>query len=102
MDIQIIKSPSKGTLKMLKRRSFHNDFSKDSMCDAVGLVQGKLSEMFVASDIAEKAADVLVEEIMGVCPQHFTLIAIFGDTASVTVALAAISKRFVEKAKMVD
>jgi ethanolamine utilization microcompartment shell protein EutS len=102
MDIQIIKSPSKGTLKMLKRRSFQNDFSKDIMCDAVGLVQGKLSEMFVASDIAEKAADVLVEEIMGVCPQHFTLIAIFGDTASVTVALAAISKTFKEKAKVVD
>lgn len=102
MDIQIIKSPSKGTLKMLKRRSFQNDFLKDNICDAVGLVQGKLSEMFVASDIAEKAADVLVEEIMGVCPQHFTLIAIFGDTASVTVALAAISKTFKEKIKMVD
>ena len=94
MDIQIIKSPSKGTLRMLKRRSYQSDFLKDFMCDAVGLVQGKLSEMFVASDIAEKAADVMVEEIMGVCPQHFTLIAIYGDTASVTVALTAISKIF--------
>ena len=77
---------------MLKRRSYQNDFLKDHMYDTVGLVQGKLSEMFVASDIAEKSADVLVEEIKGVCPQHFALIAIFGDTASVTVALAAISK----------
>lgn len=94
MDIEIIKSPSKGTLQMLKGRSHRKNFLEECVYDTVGLVQGKLLEMFVASDIGEKAADVWVEEIQGVCPQHFALIAIFGDTTSVTVALTAISKAF--------
>jgi ethanolamine utilization microcompartment shell protein EutS len=99
MDIEIIKSPSKGTIEMLKRRSYRNDFLKDCRYDTIGIIQGKLSEMLVASDIAEKAADVLVEEIKGICPQHFTLIAVFGDTASVTAALSAVSRELKGKVK---
>ena len=91
MDIQIIKSPSDGVVDMLQRRSISKSFFENRLWDTVGLVQGKLSEMLVAADIAEKAANVRVEEIRGVCPQHFTMIAVFGDTASVNEALNSIS-----------
>lgn len=97
MDIEIIKSPSKGVLEMFRRRTFAKDFLENDIYDAIGLVQGKLSQMFVAADIAEKAASVKVEEIKGICPQHFTMIAIFGDTSSVNEALNAISKAFNER-----
>lgn len=94
MDIQIIKSPSKGTIEMLKRRTYHSSILENFQYDTIGLVQGKLCEMIVASDVAEKAADVITEEIKGVCPQHFTLLAIFGDTASVIAATQAIKNAF--------
>jgi len=54
---------------------------------AVGLVQDQLPNLFAMADIADKQTDVIVEEIMGTCPQHLTMIAIFGDTASVRTAL---------------
>ena len=97
MDIQIIKSPSAGVVEMLQRRSSGKNFLENKVWDTVGLVQGKLSEMLVATDIAEKAANVKVEEIRGICPQHFTLIAVFGDTASVSEALNSISQTFGER-----
>jgi hypothetical protein len=40
---------------------------------------------------------VIVEEIRGICPQHMTMIAIFGDTASVETALRAIIERIEEE-----
>lgn len=98
MDFRIIKSPSKGTIGMLTRR-MGNSPNKDSICvDAVGLVQGKMIEMFCAADIAEKAVGVTVEDIKGSCPQNMIMIAIFGDTASVESAIQEI-KRSLEKGK---
>lgn len=90
MDIQIIKSPSKGVLKMLGRRINDAKFFDNFICDSIGLVQGKLTEMLVVADIAEKSADVIVEEIRGICPQHFTMTAIFGDTSAVKAAVDAV------------
>ncbi|ALS38398.1 microcompartment protein CcmL/EutN [Enterococcus rotai] len=91
MDCRIIKSPGEGTLAILNRRKG----SKDSLGipDAVGLVQGKLIEMVCAADIAEKAVGVTVEDIRGSCPQNMILLAIFGDTASVTAAMDEIKKK---------
>jgi len=97
MDIEIIKSPSDGVVEMLQRRSSSKNFFENKVWDTVGLVQGKLSEMLVAADIAEKTANVRVEEIRGICPQHFTMIAVFGDTASVSEALNSISQKFGER-----
>jgi ethanolamine utilization microcompartment shell protein EutS len=97
MDIEIIKSPSAGVVEMLQRRSSVKIFFENNGWDTIGLVQGKLSEMLVAADIAEKKANVRVEEIKGVCPQHFTMIAVFGDTASVNEALSSISQTFGER-----
>jgi len=93
MLIHIVKSPTEFTLELLARRGIRFDKNRPVKLDAVGLVQGKLAEMIVAADIATKSADVRVEEIKGVCPQHFMLIAIFGDTASVETALKNIRDR---------
>jgi len=97
MDIHIIKTPSDGVVEMLQRRSPAKNFFENKGWDTVGLVQGKLAEMLVAADIAEKTANVKVEEIRGICPQHFTMIAVFGDTASVSEALNSISQTFGER-----
>ena len=90
MDIKIIKQPSKGTLEILKRRKGSGLSVELEDADAIGLVQGKLIEMIVASDIAEKTVGVTVEDIRGSCPQNMILLAIFGDTASVEEAIARI------------
>lgn len=91
MDIRIIKSPTSGTIEMLnRRRSLTQSNQEEKQYDTIGLVQGKLIDMVAAADLAEKAADVEVEEIRGVCPQHFVLLALYGDTASVEAAIKAI------------
>ena len=40
-----------------------------------------------ASDVAQKASDVEVFEIMGSCPQHMTCLGILGDVAAVEAAV---------------
>ena len=91
MDFRIIKSPTRGTMEMLdRRRSLARPIEEYTQYDAVGLVQGKLLDMVAAADVAEKAASVHVEEIRGLCPQHFALLGIFGDTASVEAAVRAV------------
>ena len=91
MESYIIKSPSPGTLEILMRRKGTpgKDLPEYGV-DAVGLVQGRLIEMVVASDIAEKASGVTVEDIKGSCPQNMIMLAIFGDTASVENAMEEI------------
>lgn len=88
MDIRIIKSPSAGTMEILKHR-ISNAAELDRV-DAIGLVQGKLIDMVVAADIAEKAVGVTVRDVRGSCPQNMVLLAMFGDTASVEDALEQI------------
>lgn len=90
MDIRIIKSPSAGTVDILLRRKGSDRNTLPPCTDAIGLVQGKMIDMVVAADIAEKAVGVIVEDIRGSCPQNMILLAIFGDTASVESALAQI------------
>lgn len=96
MDFRIIKSPSQGTKDMVKRRIAPNSQTDVSSVDAIGLVQGKFIEMVYASDIAEKASGVTVEDIRGNCPQHMLLIGIFGDTASVESAIDEIKLKMKE------
>lgn len=94
MDIRIIKSPSEGTINILLRRKGTGPNTLPPCLDAVGLVQGKMIEMIVASDIAEKAVGVTVEEIKGSCPQNMILLAIFGETAAVEEALENIKRNW--------
>ena len=44
----------------------------------------------MAADVAEKASNVEISEINGNCPQHITMIGIFGDIAAVNEAINAI------------
>ncbi|HLQ39685.1 MAG TPA: BMC domain protein [Tetragenococcus sp.] len=91
MECRIIKSPGENTLAILNRRKgSRDDLGKP---DAVGLVQGKLIEMVCASDVAEKAVGVTVEDIRGSCPQNMIMLAIFGDTASVVSAIEKIKEK---------
>lgn len=92
MDIRIIKSPSASTVDILLRRKGSDRNTLPPCTDAIGLVQGKMIDMVVAADIAEKAVGVTVEDIRGSCPQNMILLAIFGDTASVESALAQIQQ----------
>ena len=92
MEIRIIKSPSPGTVDILMRREGSLKSEVPPLIDAIGLVQGRMIEMVVAADIAEKAVGVTVEDIRGSCPQNMILLAIFGDTASVESALAQIKQ----------
>ena len=99
MDYRIIKSPSKGTVELLKRRmGIRDEESIIDNADAIGLVQGKMIDMICASDIAQKLVGVEVFDIRGICPQHMTLLAIFGDTASVSSALVEIERKLKEEA----
>lgn len=95
MEYRIIKSPSKGTLDiLLRRKSSPTPMAQNY--DAVGLVQGRLIDMVFAADVAEKAAGVVVEDIKGQCPQNMIMLAIFGDTASVEVAIQDIQYKLKE------
>jgi len=92
MELRMIKSPSQGTIDILLRRMTSNQMDSEQRIDAIGLVQGRLIEMIWVADVAEKAANVVVEDIRGSCPQNMLLLAIFGDTASVEAAFQAISE----------
>lgn len=72
---------------------------KDSSLDhveAIGLVQGRMIDMVCACDLAEKATNVDAYDVRGVCPQHMTLLALFGDTGSVEQALKEIERKLKE------
>lgn len=100
-DTQLILSPSSDVLNMLKSRMpkrgrelLESQQTEGELhVGAVGLVQGKLVDMFAAADIAAKSAPVQVAELLGLCPQHFSMIGIFGDAEAVNTALQAIAER---------
>jgi bacterial microcompartments protein len=96
MDIRIIKSPSKATLDIILRRKGSSAAIMTEKIGAIGLLQGKVIDMLVASDIAEKAAGVTVEDIKGNCPQNMLVLAILGDTSSVEAAIMQIKKELNE------
>jgi ethanolamine utilization microcompartment shell protein EutS len=100
MKVHLINGISQGTLSIIARkigdkkiveRIHQNEFT------AVGLCQGDIVRMLVASDIAEKTSDVVVTEVSGVCPQHIICLAILGDVTSVEASLAAIESRLMIK-----
>ncbi len=92
--IQFISHPSSGVKNMLAQRLGPHGkkiFAEDGFeFSAVGLLQGKLVDMILAADIAEKAASVEVFDLRGLCPQHITMIGIFGDVSAVKASLDAI------------
>lgn len=91
MDVRVIRAPSAGTWQIICSRSGRR-WAAEPIPAAVGLVQGKLIEMVVASDVAEKTAGVEVSDIRGSCPQNMIMLAIAGDTAEVLECLKRIDQ----------
>lgn len=89
MDIRIIKAPGQNTLRIISDRS---KLRFDNIPGAIGLVQGKLIEMIVATDIAEKSVGVEISDVRGSCPQNLVMIAIVGDISQVREALNKIKE----------
>ena len=92
LNIQFITHPGPGVIDILTTRMGTGAKKTIREIDfrAVGLVQGRLVDMIYAADIAEKAADVHVYDLKGTCPQHLTMIGIFGDIAAVKASLDAV------------
>jgi hypothetical protein len=90
MRFRVIKTPSRGTMEILKSRQGAGANRVPADADAVGLVQGLMIDMVVASDIAEKADGVVTCDIKGSCPQNMVMLALFGDTAAVEDAMERI------------
>jgi len=93
---QIISHPSPGVFEFLRQRVGavgKKIFAEAELpFTAVGLVQGKLVDMIAAADVAEKAGNVRVFDLRGLCPQHITMIGIFGDIADVKASISAIEQ----------
>jgi BMC domain len=94
--VRIISHPSPGVFEFLRQRV--GTVGKKIFAEAevpftaVGLIQGKVVDMIAAADVAEKAADVRVFDLKGICPQHITMIGIFGDIAEVKASIAAVEQ----------
>lgn len=93
-NIQLISHPTPGVFEFLRQRVGTAGKQILSQTEipftAVGLVQGKVVDMVAAMDVAEKAANVRAFDLRGLCPQHITLIGIFGDIADVKTSIKAI------------
>ena len=93
---QLISHPSPGVFEFIRQRT--GAAGKKVLSDAdvsftaVGLVQGKVVDMVAAMDVAEKAANVRVFDLRGLCPQHLTMIGILGDIADVKASMQAIEE----------
>ncbi|MGD8257552.1 MAG: BMC domain-containing protein [Desulfobacterales bacterium] len=95
-NIQLISHPSPGVFEFLRQRA--GAVGKKLLSEtevsftAVGLIQGRVVDMIAAADVAEKAASVRVFDLKGICPQHITMIGIFGDIADVQASIKAIEE----------
>ena len=100
LSYELIHRPTEGVVGLLRtriREKAITEWMKNNSLESVGLIQGQLSSIIAAMDIAEKAADVKVAEVGGVCPAHVVLIAVMGSAASVAAALDAVKAHTDEK-----
>ncbi|MGN0354127.1 MAG: BMC domain-containing protein [Muricoprocola sp.] len=92
MKIHVMKTVSEGTKQIIMRRARMEGldilFQEHS---ALALINGNVSDLIYASDLAQKAADVEVFEISGNCPQHMTCLAILGSASAVDEAVERIN-----------
>lgn len=96
LSVEVIHRPSEGVIKLLYNRIHDKEgkgWLEEGRVESVGLVQGPLSAILAAMDVAEKAADVKAVEVSGVCPQHIVLIALLGSTTSVITSVETIKKK---------
>jgi hypothetical protein len=94
MQIELIKAPTAAFIEILLNNIRPNDRQRlgGTKWGAVGLVQGRLIDLYWACDVAEKASSVSVSLVMGNCPQHIQMLAILGKQAAVKQALDKIKE----------
>ena len=94
MKIELIKAPSKTFLEMILNNVRLSDRKRLEISHpgAVGLIQTALIDLYKAADLAEKASDVMTALVLGNCPQHVQMLAVFGKQAGVKTALDKIRK----------
>ena len=94
--IELIKAPTKAFLEMILNNVRLPDRKRleNIHWGAVGLIQAKLIDLYKATDLAEKASDVMTALVLGNCPQHIQMLAIFGKQAGVKTALDKISEAY--------
>lgn len=100
MKVEIINGVSQGTKEILARKVGNRELAKRILDDeftAVGLYQADVVSVIVGSDVAEKTSEVVVSELHGLCPQHITTLAVFGDVTSVEASIVAIERRLGKK-----
>jgi hypothetical protein len=95
MQIELIKAPTAAFVEMVLNnvRPMDRKRLEGIKWGAVGLIQARLIDLYWASDVAEKASSVSVALVMGNCPQHIQLLAIFGKHAAVKQALDKIGEK---------
>jgi hypothetical protein len=95
MRLELIRSPTESFLQMLLNniRPSERERIGSARWGAVGLVQARLIDLYWAADVAEKASNVVTALVMGNCPQHIQMLAVFGQQAGVRTALNKIQER---------
>ncbi len=99
MKIELINAPSNAFLEMILNNVRLSDRKRLEMArpGAVGLIQAPLIDLFKSADLAEKASDVITALVLGNCPQHIQMLAIFGKQAGVKTALNKINEIYNKK-----
>ena len=99
MKVEIIRAPGPGFINMLAEhlRPQAREAALGKKWGAIGLVQGKLIDLYWASDAAEKASTVTTALVSGNCPQHIQMLAIFGQQSEVQTAVDKISKKMSDR-----
>ena len=93
MKCAVIHRPSEAALSLIARKvrdKALRDIIENGHVESIGICQGTVLEIIVASDVAEQTADVFAGEIDGSCPQHMTCLAVIGKTSAVAAAMDAI------------
>lgn len=99
MKYTVIERPSEGTVNIIRRKAFDERIKKrldEFSGETLGICQGTVLEILVASDAAEKTAGVVSGEVNGTCPNHMTCLAILGETSAVKAAIEGIKRRMEE------
>lgn len=95
LKIHVMKTVSEGTKKIILRRARMDNLAEAfQKYPALALLNGNVSDLIYASDLAQKTSQVEVFEISGNCPQHLTCLAILGDASAVDEAVKRIQTEF--------
>ena len=92
VEYTFISAPDERTMAILsgKMRNDMRKKLKEKRTGAVALIQDRIPDIIYYTDLAVKASDVEVAEIVGSCPQTLATIAILGEVEAVRAAVERI------------